>query len=131
MPLEKFFEILIWLETSKIDHSIHGGGVGQGWDRGGTGVGVGLGRVEIVSALVLKSMCPFTSQKCPFIFQNCPFVFKRYLFNSQKCSIVFQNCPLVFQKYLLFVYCACLFARMPFFQLIVSSFCPAQSCSDR
>ena len=28
-------KILIWLVTSKIDHSIHGGGVGQGWDRGG------------------------------------------------------------------------------------------------
>ena len=31
----KFFEILIWLKTSKIDHSIHGGGVGRGWDLGG------------------------------------------------------------------------------------------------
>ena len=67
-------------------------------------------------------MCPFASQKCPFIFQNCPFVswncsfvFKKWLFNSQKCSIVFQNCPLVFQKCLLFVYCSCLFPRMPFY----------------
>ena len=43
----KIFEILIWFEISKIDHSIDGGGAGWGWDRGG---------VEIVSTLVLKSM---------------------------------------------------------------------------
>ena len=99
----------------------------QGWDRGGRWIRWGWDW----RALVLKSMCSFTSQKCPFIFQNCPFVswncpyvFKECLAIYQKCSIAFQNCPLVFQKCLLFVYCTCLFPRMPFFQLIVIFFLP-------
>ena len=53
--LRKIYEILFWLETSKNNH------YGE------------------ESALVLKSMCPSTSQKCPFIprvalFQKCRFV---------------------------------------------------------
>ena len=31
-------KILIWLVTSKIDHSIDSGGVGWGWDRDGGGI---------------------------------------------------------------------------------------------
>ena len=75
---------------------------------------------EVGSALVLKSMCTFTSPKCPFISRiallfskNCPFLL-------QKCPFVSRNCPFVFQKYLSelhFSFTNCLFWIS--FQLIV------------
>ena len=66
----------------------------------------GRGEGEVAKALVLKSKCPFTSQKCPFI-PELPFVL-------QKCPFAYWNRPLVFQRCLLFIYCARLFPRMLF-----------------
>ena len=86
MPL--IFKILIWLATSKTDHSMDGGR----WRVGG-------GEIAISSHLKL-----FYFTKMPFYSQNYPFVF--------------QNCPLVLQKYLLFIYYARLFPRMPFSSLL-------------
>ena len=139
VPFENFLKFYFGLKHPKLTTPQQCGGtrrVGQGGGKGGCAV---------VSALVLKSMCPFTSQKCrfipriasvifkyhPFVSWNCPFVFKKYLHISQKCSIVFQNCPLVFQKCLLFIYWARLFQGMPFFLVIEISPCNAPSCSER
>ena len=110
-----------------------------------------MGSGEVASAFVFKSMCPFTSQKCllqelplffsrsalmfpgiVFLFSISALLFSRSVFVFLKtCFILFQNRSLVFQKSVLYIYCECLFPRMVFFQLIVPSPCPAQSCSDR
>ena len=90
-----------------------------------------MGGCEGTSALVVKSMCPFTSQKCPFIprivilfsrkaflflgiahlFPGIVLLFSRSAF--LKNAVVFHNCPLVFQK-CLFIYCVFLFPKMLF-----------------
>ena len=69
---------------------------------------------EVASALVLKSICPFTSHKCFFIPRiallfsritllfsrkarfswNCSFVFQNFAFVFQKCCFIFQKCPI-------------------------------------
>ena len=87
---------------------------------------------EVGSALVLKSMCTFTSPKCLFISRiallfskNCPFLL-------QKCPFVSRNCPFVFQKYLSelhFSFTNCLFWIS--FQLIVRCPRPAQCFSEK
>ena len=82
----KIFNILLWLEISKIDHSIV-----VGWDGGWGGGG------EIVSPLVLKSMCPFTSQKCPFI-PRITLLFSRITFLF---SNIAQQCFFSLMLYLL------------------------------
>ena len=65
---------------------------------------------DVVSILVLKSVCPFPkNQNCPFIFQKCPF-FPRSVF--------------------LFNVCVC-FSNVFFSQVIVLSTCPAESCSEK
>ena len=97
---------------------------------------------EVASALILKSVCTFTSQKCLFIPRIVLFVsriallFSRIvllfpgiaLLFSRTAFFVLKNAlPLVFQKCLLLIYCAHLFPWALFFRLIVPSSRPAQS----
>ena len=73
------------------------------------------GGSEVGSALVLKSICPSTSQKSLFIpriallfsrnallFSGIALLFSRSPFFSSKYLIVFQNCPLVSSELLIF-----------------------------
>ena len=73
----KNFENLFWLETSKKDHS-----------RGGS---------EVAIALVLKSMCPSTSQRCSFIPRSAffspkiPYCFPELFFRLPKVTSILDN----------------------------------------
>ena len=65
--------------------------------------------------------------------RNVRLFFQKWLFVSQKCLIVFQNWPLVLQKfYISFFSFYLLYASFSkvFFQLIVLSPEPAQSCLE-
>ena len=116
VPLEKFLKFYFGMKHRKNDHS-------REWS-------------EVTSALVLKSMCPFTSQKCslfpklPFYFPKSPFCFPKVRFcflellfcfpevslYFSKMAHCFPELPLVFQKYL-----PNYFPRMLFFQLTTFS----------
>ena len=106
---------------------------------------------EAVSTLVLKSMCPVTSQNAllfpelPFYFPELPFHFSELPFYFSKVPLCFPEVPFCFSKmpycflelrfsfpevpsiYLLYVS----FSNNSFFQLIVPYPRPAQSCSKR
>ena len=84
---------------------------------------------------------PFHFLEVPFFFlgiallfsRNVRLFFQKWLFVSQKCPIVFQNWPLVLQKfYISFFSFYLLYASFSkvFFQLIVLSPEPAQSCLE-
>ena len=106
--VEKFFEILFWLETTKNDHS--------------RGFRV---RGEAASALIVQAMCPCTSQKCHFIpriallfsritlsfpevllyflewlfcFPEVPFCFLQLAFCFPEVPFCFPEVPLYFSK---------------------------------
>ena len=123
VPFENFLKFYFGLKHPKLTTPQQCGGtrrVGQGGGKGGCAV---------VSALVLKSMCPFTSQKCrfipriasvifkyhPFVSWNCPFVFKKYLYISQKCSIFFPELPFSFSEVPSFYLLGTSFPRNAFF----------------
>ena len=65
------FEILFWFELSKKDHSREGS--------------------EVASALILKSICPSTSQKCSFIPRGAFLFRKNALLFSKNALWYAQN----------------------------------------
>ena len=109
------FEVLVWLERAKNDHSREGWGCKCPHSH----INVPFHSPKIA---FYYQNSPFFFQNCLFIFQtssfvswNCSFVYQNCLFLSQKCPIAFQNFHLVFQKCLFFIYCAHIFPRILFF----------------
>ena len=89
----KIFEILFWFGASINDHS-----------RGGS---------EVESALVLNSMCPFTSQNT-LLFPKLPFYFSEVSIVS-RIALLFSRSVLLFStSALLFSRSAFLFSRSAF-----------------
>ena len=82
-------------------------------------------------AFIFFQKRPYVSWNCLFVFHKCPFVFQKCLCVSQKMFYSFPeslfSIPEKSSLYLLWV----LFFKNGFFQLIVPSPCPTQSCSDR
>ena len=111
----KTFEILVWLERAKNDHSR------EGWGCKCPRPQVNVPFYSPKIAFYYQNS-PFFFQNCLFIFHtssfvswNCSFVYQNCLFLSQKCPIAFPNFHLVFQECLLFIYCAHIFPRIFFF----------------
>ena len=74
---------------------------------------------------------PFSSRNCPFMIPNCPFIFQKSNFVPWNCLFVFHGVLLFSRIAFIFIYCVHLFEKFFFFQLIVLSPPPAQSCSEK